>query len=357
MKSSFVIMMAIIFTLSSCSPTVQPPAATATVEESQSMVVENSVQPTEIEEQTPESAHITIAMRPYMSFAPFYIAIEEGYFSDENIEVEVIEVANAAEGMVGLATRKIDVSAGLIDSGLFELIGQNQGIKIVADKGYVNGDAICAYTAFLVRADLPDYSPGMDMSFLEGQKLIGWNNSVTEFALDKAFATSGIKLSDFPMENLPAQTRAEALASGQYVLAGMGEPWIVRGLKSADLKIWATVNQLIPGAQQAAVWYGPSLIEDDPDLGIRFMRAYKRGVEQYNLGYTDRNIELFAQFAKQDPAEVKDICLQDIRSDLTVNTESLVEFQEWALKVGLLDQVYPVEMIFDGRFIEAVNPE
>jgi len=350
-------LLALTFALNACVPTSTEPQPAPQPIESQPASQESTTVPVTSEPGQPAAApaHIVIAMRPYMSFAPIYIAIEEGYFAEEGIDIEVIDVANAAEGMVGLATRKIDVSAGLIDSGLFSLIGQNPGIKIVADKGYINGEAACTYIGFLVRADTPEYSPGMDMSFLDGKKMIGWNNSVTEYALDLALATSGYSITDFSMDNLPAQTRAEALASGQYSLAGMGEPWIARGLKSGELKLWASLNQLIPDAQQAAIWYGPSLTENDPELGIRFMRAYKRGVEQYNLGYTERNIELFAQFAKQDPAEIKDICLQDIRSDLTVNTQSLIEFQEWAVKVGLLDEVYPIEKFYDGRFIEAVN--
>ena len=350
-------LLTLMFILNSCAPIAAETQSAPQTVESQNSNPSATIEPAPSQPEPPAEPpdQVVVAMRPYMSFAPIYIAIEESYFAEEGIDIEVIDVANATEGMVGLATRKIDVSAGLIDSGLFNLIGQNTGIKIVADKGYVNGNASCSYIAFLVRADAPDFSPGMDMSFLEGKKMIGWNNSVTEYALDLALSTSGYSFSDFPMDNLPAQTRAEALASGQYLLSGMGEPWVARSLKSGELKVWVSANQLIPDAQQAAIWYGPTLTEDNPELGIRFMRAYKRGVEQYNQGYTDRNIELFAQFAKQDPAEIKDICLQDIRSDLSVNTQSLIEFQEWAVKVGLLDKVYPIEIIYDGRFIEAIN--
>lgn len=357
MKKFTIGLMSILFFLNSCAPYPAETQSAPQPVESQNSNPPATITPAPPQPEQPAAQPdlVVVAMRPYMSFAPIYIAIEEGYFAEEGIEVEVIDVANATEGMVGLATRNIDVSAGLIDSGLFNLIGQNTGIKIVADKGYINGDASCSYIAFLVHADAPDFSPGMDMSFLEGKKMIGWNNSVTEYALDLALSSSGYSFLDFPMDNLPAQTRAEALSGGQYVLAGMGEPWVTRSLKSGELKIWVSANQLIPDAQQAAIWYGPTLTEDNPELGIRFMRAYKRGVEQYNLGYTDRNIELFAQFAKQDPAEIEDICLQDIRSDLSVNTQSLIDFQEWAVKVGLLDKVYPIEKIYDGRFIDAVN--
>lgn len=361
---------ALIFTvltllLSACAQAA--PVAVAPVEEpvaeAPAAVEEPLVDPTAVPEPTsapvaaPEPAKITIAMRPYMSFAPIYIAVVEGYFADEGIEVEMIDVANASEGLVGLATKQVDMSAGLVDTGSLNLIGQNQGVKIVADVGYITPDTTCPYTAFLVREEDPDYEPGMDMSFLDGDSIINWTNAVTEFALDKALQTSGRSIIDFKGENLGAPVRGEGLKSGQYGLAGMGEPWITRALKGGEVKVWVSLNELIPDGQQGTVWFGPTLTVDNPDLGVRVMRAYKRGVEQYNLGTTDRNLEIFAEFAKQDPAEMKTTCLQTIRPDLSVNMDFILEFEEWAVGLDLMDEVYPIGVLYDGRFIDAVNAE
>jgi hypothetical protein len=48
----------------------------------------------------------------------------------------------------------------------------------------------------------------------------------------------------------------------------------------------------------------------------------------------------------------KNYCWPPIRSDGRINCESVLDFQKWAVKKGLLDSPVPKEKYWDPRFVE-----
>ncbi len=46
------------------------------------------------------------------------------------------------------------------------------------------------------------------------------------------------------------------------------------------------------------------------------------------------------------------MCWPSIRSDGTIHADSLMEFQEWLVKKGYLDNVVPVDVLWDAGFVE-----
>jgi sulfonate transport system substrate-binding protein len=104
------------------------------------------------------------------------------------------------------------------------------------------------------------------------------------------------------------------------------------------------------------VVFGPTILEDNRDLGNRFMVAYLKGVRQYNQGKTERNLEIISAFTELDSETLDAICLPTFTDDGRINFElGYATFQDWALARGDLDGALTKEELIDESFVDYAN--
>jgi len=85
------------------------------------------------------------------------------------------------------------------------------------------------------------------------------------------------------------------------------------------------------------------------------MIAYLKGVRQYNLGKTARNLDIEASATRLDRDLLARTCWQPIRGDGRINVESVLDFQRWAVRRGALDALVPPESFWDPSFVDQAN--
>ena len=123
------------------------------------------------------------------------------------------------------------------------------------------------------------------------------------------------------------------------------------------VKILAPVTEVLPNSQFAVILYGPNLLGENRVVGERFMAAYLRAARQYTEGKTDRNVEIVQEFTGLDEELVRTMCWPSLQDDGSVNLESIVDFQEWAVDEGLLEEVMPAADFWNGQFVDAANEQ
>jgi len=280
---------------------------------------------------------------PLLSWAPFHIAAEEGYFAEQNLEVEFIRLTRNSEALPALAQGDVDIGAGLLTAGLMNLIAGGARIRLVADKGHLAADG-CSQNAILVRRSLVEAGVLDEPAQLRGLR-IETNPLLPEaFYTDLALQEVGLTLDDLEILTLPPSAEAEALASG-----------ITRLLLTGEAVIWRTVEQVIPDTQWASVIYGRSLLDERPEVGERFMVAYLKAVRQYNEGKTLRNLEVLIGRTGLDEELLRSACWPPIRNDGRVDAGSLLGYQEWAVSRGIADRVLTTDELVDHRFVDHAN--
>jgi len=296
-----------------------------------------------------EPVHLKVTSQPFLSFAPYYIAQAEGYFAEEGLEVEFVEMAGE-EATPLLTKGELDVIAGF---GVYYLnaIARGAEIKVVADKGHI-GTTGCSSGALVVRRELFETGDLDSVAELEGRTMPLRSASMEEYYLEKLLDTAGLALDDLQLTYMPQPAELEAMAQGTIDLSMASEPWATRHVQTGNAVLWIPYNDLAPGEQHVTVVYGPSLLETNPDAGRRFMVAYLRGVRQYNQGKTERNLEIMAEFSGLDEEFLKAACWYDFYDDGHVNVQSLLDFQEWAVEKGYLDSVVPPDQFYDPSFID-----
>ena len=100
-----------------------------------------------------EHMKLKVLLLPFLSFAPLFIANEEGYFAEQELTIEFITMRSSATAIPSLAQGDLDVSVGMVNIGLLNAIARGARIRIVADKGYLAPTG-CTSNALLARRAL-----------------------------------------------------------------------------------------------------------------------------------------------------------------------------------------------------------
>jgi NitT/TauT family transport system substrate-binding protein len=308
--------------------------------------------------QTPaedEPITLKVLSLPFISFAPLFIANNEGYFAEQGITIEFSEeFKRSSEALPALAQGEIDVIAGSPYLGFFNAIVRGENVKYVAGKGFYDPEG-CTYTAVIAGKEL--FKSG-ELTFpadLAG-RTISMNHANHEgYAIDKLLHTVNLSLDDLNIVDVPTPSEAEALGNGSVEMITTNEPWITVALDSGNGEIWIRNHEIVPDFDFALISFGPSLLIDNPEAGKRFMTAYLKGIEQYNLGKTERNIEILLNVTELDQQILMDSCWPPMRADGSINTAGILDFQSWAIERELLDTVATEEQFWDPRFIEHAN--
>ena len=304
-----------------------------------------------IQETTPEPLSLKVVVLPYLSFAPFFIAQDEGFFAEQGLDVEFVKLSGNVESIPSLLAGDLDVSAEQADAGILNAIARGGALKIVADKGYLASEQCPAY-ALLARHELVEAGELQTAAQLEGKRLAIEPFTSEGYYIEKLLRGAGLELEDVETVDIPPLALLDALENSAVDLVHVGEPWITRILRAGHAQLWLPVKDVVPDFQWATIVYGPSLLEENPDAGRRFMLAYLKAVRQYNEGKTDRNLEIVSRHTELDRELLEETCWPAIHADGAINTGSVLDFQAWGLEKGLLDSPVGEEQFWDPSFSE-----
>ena len=291
---------------------------------------------------------VRISTRPLLTSGPIYIADEEGFFKEEGIDLIFADApSRSIQAIPLLEQERLDVLAANVNAGIFAAGEMGAKLRIVADRGHVSTTG-CDFNAIVGRGDLfPNDSPSAAQ--LRGKKL-SINPAVTpEFIVDKFLAAHGVKEKELESVSLVDALEPEGLRSGNIDISHAAEPYLSQ-MKADGQRILAPASAYAPGAHYGILIFGPSLTVKNRALGERFMAAYIRGIRQYRLGATPRNIEIITKRMKFGAELVRKACFASIDEDAKLNTAWLNEFQRWAVDRKYLDAIVPLSTIVDTTF-------
>jgi NitT/TauT family transport system substrate-binding protein len=299
---------------------------------------------------TMEVVKLQVVSQPFITFVPFFIALEEGYFAEQGLEVELVNMTVSQEVLPALSSGQVDVSSGLLSSGILNAIARGGNFRIVADKGYIDPQG-CENYALVARRDLVEAGAFASATDLRGHTVDVVPATWLEFYLARLLEEEGLSLKDVQTTDLAPPTEPEAFEQRTMALTINSEPWVTRFRKAGHMPVLTPASELLPDTEAAVVMFGPTLMGENADVGNRFMIAYLKAVRQYNDGKTARNIELVSQFTNLDLGLLKEMCWPTLRSDGELNVQGVLDFQTWAVEVGYLDEVVPAEQFWDGNFV------
>lgn len=310
--------------------------------------------PSGIAQPLPEPITLKMQLVPFLGSAPFFIGEEEGFFTEQGLQIKFVKMVRSADGIPALVQGKLDVLYGSVSTGFLNAIARNAKIKFVADKGYLS-PAVCTYEALLVRRVLIEERKLDNLAQIRGRRIAMNPVSNKAYFMEKLINTVGLSLDDIKIVDIPTPVMPEALEKGTIDFVSTTEPWVTQILQAGHAVLWMPFQKVMPDFQNAAILYGPTLLEKNPEAGRRLMMAYLKAVRQYNQGKTERNLKIMAKHTGLDQELLKKCCWPSLRNNGQINIESMIDFQKWALKRGYLDKELPANRFWDPSFVDYAN--
>jgi NitT/TauT family transport system substrate-binding protein len=222
----------------------------------------------------------------FVSNGGLFVAIENGYFKQEGLDIDVKFFTAAQPIAVAVVSGDIDLGATALTAGLYNLAGKG-GLKVIAaqareKKGY-QGNAILVSNAawdkgFRKLTDFPGHSLGITQ--------IG---SSFHFQIGQIARVKGFDLKSVSLKPLQSLDNMAAALKGAQVDALIIAPHIAKALVAAgDAKLIGWYSDL-DEYQFGALFAAPKAIETRHGTVEKFVRAYQKGAAAFNAALLTRD--------------------------------------------------------------------
>ena len=306
------------------------------------------------EPQRAERQKITVSTLPFLSFGPLFIAQEEGYFAEQGLDVEFVDLRRTQFGIPALIKGQLDVLAGGMTSGMLNSIARGGEVRIVADRCHVGQEGQeCTWFGALARSEL--VKDGAIKTDPEGLDVATPLDVVHGMMLHRLLPQLDLTLEDINIRFVQYPALPEAMATGSTDLVIVGEPWLTRIMDASDATLLAAGEDVVPAGQVGTICFGPRLLRERRDLGKRFMIANLKGVRQYNRGKTDRNLDILSRRTGLDRKLLTRLCWPNLRGDGMLNVEAVHAFQQWAKDENLLDRKLKTVEFWEPFFVRQAH--
>jgi ABC-type nitrate/sulfonate/bicarbonate transport system substrate-binding protein len=293
------------------------------------------------------------------SDAGIYIGIEQGYFEQEGLRVEPEIVASTSVMVGSLAAGQLDVLGPLSSASIFNAAARQVPMRMVADKGSTPSTE-WDFVSLMVRKELIDSGQVRDYRDLRGltATLAGQGNA-PEIELLKALERGGLTLADVNLSVISFPDMIAAFANRAVDAGIVIEPFVSSIEAQGTAVRWRGVSEFYGNHQVAAVVYGPSLVEERPEVGRRFMVAYLRGLRAYNDAFGPKRQgrdAVVKALATHTP--IKDSAAYDrmrpagLNPDGTLAVQSIRDDLAYYERTGTVTQSMDAAQVIDTSFQE-----
>lgn len=253
---------------------------------------------------------VKLGMLRLTSSAPLFIAMDKGYFAEQNIEIQPEWFDAAHPIAVATASSKVDVGATGITASLFNMAAGGQQLAIVADKGREEK----GFPSSALVANTDAYNNGFtSLESIKGKRIgITQNGSTFHYMIGRMLEEKGLTLDDVELVPLGKVSAVmAALESKQIDGAILNEPNITKMQNAGTARLIVQVGDVIP-YQTSAIFFSPEFIKNE-DAGVRFLKAYNKACNYYYdaaIARTDPQkldevIGIIAKYVKAPAEDIK----------------------------------------------------
>lgn len=216
-----------------------------------------------------EAGPVRVGHSTWVGNGPLYIAQAQGYFADEGIEFEDINIGDLKLRFAAAAAGEIDVILTTPDTVMLYLKQGDEYQLVIGADTSVGGDGIVAANDVTTIQDLK----GKQVAFNEG--------STSHFLLSVLLKENGMSIADIVPVNMDPGDAGGAMIAGQVDAAVTWEPWLTKAKESGNAHILFDTSER-PDFITDYVIVRKEFIENHPEDVAGFVRAWYKAVDFYN---------------------------------------------------------------------------
>ena len=210
------------------------------------------------------AVRLRVNVFPVASNLPLLAGLEQGFFADRCLNVEVHYTPNSDQQRAGLAAGQFEIAHSGIDNAVAMVELAREDVAVV-----MGGDA--GMNEFMVRPEIGTFAD------VRG-KVVAVDAATTSYALlaKKILKNNGLlEGRDYTVKAVGGtQPRAAALASDQYLAAGMVSPPYSYALRDQGLKSLGRVDELVGPYQATSAFVMREWAKANAAVLERYLAAY-----------------------------------------------------------------------------------
>jgi NitT/TauT family transport system substrate-binding protein len=284
---------------------------------------------------------VTVGVFALSSSLPYFVALERGFFKEQNIEPETVRLMGGPPNVAALITNQIDAAAVLVT-----IEGMNANIKKPGVAMYIavhSQNNIHQMEQFVVRKGYQATS----LKDLKGAKIMSAPGPANLTAAKAILAKVGLKEGDYTIDQLDMGQHVNAMTAGTFDAGYTLEPnaSIMRKLGVARTLEAGLISKYILGDETANAFaagcaLSSQFIKTRPDVARRFAAAWSKAVDFINADpqqarkYLSKNT-----FTPDDVVDTVPMLGFMMTKDLTAKDRlDFQKFIDFATEVGTLSE-------------------
>jgi len=213
--------------------------------------------------------HIRIAVHTQVMGAPDVIAIRQGYFKQEGLDVEWRRFALGKEGRDAMIAGALDINS---TAPTPFLIGLDKGIPFTA---IAVNSYFCGTNHVVVRKESDINTPAQ----LKGKKIGLPKGTITEYVLlARMLPAYGLKAGDYEVASIPdAKDRMPSLIAKAIDAATLADPFVAAGENEGLIRSIGDFCKYDP--MPFMLTATQKIVKDNPDAVVAYLRGWLRAVK------------------------------------------------------------------------------
>jgi NitT/TauT family transport system substrate-binding protein len=315
----------------------------------------------------PAPAKVTLGVVANTSDGGIFLAQDRGYFKAEGIDLEIQRFQTLVDMVPPLTSGQLQIASGALAASVFNAAARGVALRIVADKGHTFGPE-WDYQALVIRKDLVDSGRVRDYRDLKGLKLVtsGRGNS-TEATLAAALRRGGLTLQDVNFSQMGFPDMLTAFARQAIDGGIVVEPFVSRLVSDGTGLRWKSTLDILGRNQQVGIIVYGDQVATNQDLGRRWMRAYIRGLRDYNDAFgpqqkdRDQAVRVLSENTTvTDPAIYEQMRPAGLDPDGKLDVQSIEDDLRYYVESGQVTDPPDLAQLIDTSFqqlaVQALGP-
>lgn len=288
---------------------------------------------------------VKIGVFPVSSSLPYFVALELGFFKEQNIEPEMVRLIGGPPNVAAMITNQIDAAAVLVT-----IEGMNANIKKPGVAMYISINSqnkTYQMEQFVIRKGLE----AKTLADLKGKKIMSAPGPANVTMAKAALAAAGLKEGEYTLDQLDMGQHVNAMTAGTFDAGYTLEPnaSTMRKMGVATTLEAGVIAHYVLGDPNANAFVGGAALTSDfiknrPDVAKRFTAAWEKAVKLINENPTEARKHLVKNtFTPDDVVDTVPMIRYFMAKDLTAKDKAdYQKFIDFSVKTGTLEQ--PVDV-------------
>ena len=282
---------------------------------------------------------VTVGVFPVSSALPYFVALERGFFKEQNIEPEMIRLIGGPPNVAAMITNQIDVAAVLVT-----IEGMNANLKKPGVAMYISINSqnrTYQMEQFVVRKGFEATS----IKDLKGAKIMSAPGPANVTMAKAALAAVGLKEGDYTIDQLDMGQHVNVMTARTFDAGYTLEPnaSTMRKMGVARTIEAGVIAHYVLGDPNANAFVGGCALTSDfiksrPDAARRFAAAWAKAVNLINTDPQEARKHLLKNtFTPDDVVDTVPMIRYFMAGDLTAKDKAdFQKFIDFSVQTGTL---------------------